>query len=62
MNNTYKITMRSPLLRPGITIETEVSEQYVRTVVATMMEIVRDINNTETNANILTFPIDKRPR
>jgi hypothetical protein len=49
MNNTYKITFQSPLIRPGITIETEVSERYLIPVVETMMSIVREINAKEAN-------------
>lgn len=47
MNNTYKIKIESPLVRPGITIETECSESYVAVVTNTLMEIVRVINGTE---------------
>jgi hypothetical protein len=44
MNNKYKIKIEAPLIRPGITIETECSERYVVKVVNKMMEIVREIN------------------
>jgi len=44
MNNTYRITMTSPLLRPGITIETEVSERYLKSAVEKLLDIIRDIN------------------
>jgi hypothetical protein len=44
MNNKYKITITSPLLRPGIKIETSCSEKYVAVVVAKIMEVVREIN------------------
>ena len=47
MNNTYKITVSSPLLRPGITIETEVSERYVVPVLKQMMEQVREFNSPQ---------------
>lgn len=44
MNNTYKITVESPLVRPGLKLETECSEKYVVAVVAKAMELVREIN------------------
>lgn len=45
MNNTYKVTVESPLLRPGIKIETECSEKYLAAVVAELMNQVRAINS-----------------
>lgn len=44
MNNTYKVTIQSPLIRPGMTIETTVSEKYLVAVVQTLMAKVREIN------------------
>lgn len=44
MNNKYKIKIESPLVRPGLTIETECSEKYVVKVVKKTMDIVREIN------------------
>lgn len=44
MNNKYIIKVEHPLVRPGLTIETEASERYVPDVVGRLMEIVRDIN------------------
>lgn len=44
-NNTYTIEISSPLLRPGITIRTEVSEKYVVAVVQDLIEKIREINN-----------------
>lgn len=44
-NETYTIEVMSPLLRPGITIRTEVSKNYVVETVRDIMEIVRRINN-----------------
>ena len=44
MNNKYKITIESPLLRAGMKIETECSEKYVKLVTYKLMEIVREIN------------------
>ena len=48
MNNTYKITIESPLVRPGIKIETECSEKYLVMVMSKIMELVREINQPET--------------
>lgn len=44
MNNRYKIKIESPLVRPGLTIETECSEKYVVKVINKAMDIVREIN------------------
>ena len=44
MNNKYKIRVAAPLLRPGIVIETEVSERYVVPVLQKIMELVREFN------------------
>lgn len=44
MNNTYKVTVRSPLLRPGLEIETHVSEKYLVAAVAKLLDCVREIN------------------
>lgn len=49
MNNTYKITVTSPLLRPGLTIETECSEKYLVDVINVLMEKIRTINKPSTN-------------
>ena len=47
MNNKYKITLESPLVRAGIKIETECSEKYVVPVTEKLMEIVREINKPD---------------
>jgi hypothetical protein len=44
-NETYSIEVTSPLLRPGITIRTEVSKQYIIEVTRDLLDIVRDINS-----------------
>ena len=44
MNNKYKITIESPLLRAGMKIETECSERYVVKVHNKIMGLVREIN------------------
>ena len=45
MNNKYIIKVKHPLLRAGLTIETEASEKYVVPVAKKVMEIVREINS-----------------
>lgn len=47
MNNKYIIKVEHPLLRPGISIETESSEKYVLAVVTKLLDIVRDINKAQ---------------
>lgn len=47
MNNKYKIKVGHPLVRPGLTIETEASERYVVAVVRTLMDLVREVNGLE---------------
>lgn len=47
MNNTYKITVRSPLLRPGMEIETLVSEKYLVTALVALIAKVREFNESE---------------
>lgn len=44
MNNKVKIVIESPLLRPGIKLSTEVSVKYTVAAVASLMDIVREIN------------------
>lgn len=44
-NETYEIEIKSPLLRPGITIRTFVSQKYVKTTVLSLLDICREINN-----------------
>ena len=47
MNNTYKITVESPLVRAGIKIETECSEKYLVPVSEMLMKLVREINKPD---------------
>ena len=47
MNNKYIIKVGHPLLRPGLTIETEASESYLIKVVSTIMKNIRAINDLE---------------
>ena len=44
MNNTIKIKVASPLLRPGITITTKVSSKYAVEATELLMNLVREIN------------------
>jgi hypothetical protein len=46
MNNRYIIRVESPLLRPGLVIETESSEKYLVEVVKMLLDKVREINVT----------------
>lgn len=45
MNNRHTIRVGHPLLRPGLTIETEASEKYVVEVTNKLMDAVREIND-----------------
>ena len=47
MNNRYIIRVEHPLIRPGLTIETEASEKYVDRVVKKLLELIRKINSEE---------------
>lgn len=47
MNNKYVIKVEHPLVRPGISIETEASEKYVVEVCKKLMEVVRELNKAE---------------
>ena len=44
MNNKYIIRFEHPLVRPGITIVTEVSERYVVAVIQKSLDIIRELN------------------
>jgi len=48
MNNKYKIRITHPLIRPGMTIETESSEKYLIAVTLQLLDLVRAINEAET--------------
>ena len=45
LNNKYIIRIEHPLVRPGLSIETEASENYLAAVVSRLMVIVREIND-----------------
>lgn len=49
-NNTYKVKLESPLIRPGLTIETEVSENYVKETTDKLMNLARQINKNDKNS------------
>jgi hypothetical protein len=48
-NETYKIRINSPLIRPGITIETEVSDKYLVDAVRNLLDKIREINTERSN-------------
>ncbi len=50
MNNRYIITAESPLLQPGLTITTEVSEKYVIAATRTLLTKVRGLNEERETA------------
>ena len=47
MNNKYRIKVGSPLVRPGISIETTVSEKYLVKGLETVMDKVREFNTAD---------------
>jgi len=47
MNNRYKIVVSTPILRPGLTIETEVSGKYLVEAVKITLDKVREINKPQ---------------
>lgn len=48
MNHTFKITVTSPLLRPGLTIETEVSGRYLVHALNDIFDKIREFNTQAT--------------
>ena len=46
-NEAYEVEMGSPLLRPGITIRTKVSEKYLESTVKKLLNKVREINKAQ---------------
>lgn len=46
-NETIKIEIASPLIRPGIKISTKVSKRYANTALSDLMEIVRGFNEKQ---------------
>ncbi len=49
-NETIKIKIKSPLIRPGIEISTEVSKRYANKTLTDLMEIVRNFNKGQNAA------------
>ena len=47
MNNKYKITATTPLLRPGLLVSTEVSARYLVRGLKRLLESVREFNAEE---------------
>lgn len=47
LNNKYTIVIGSPLLRPGLSIETECSESYLAPVIRKLLELIREFNSEE---------------
>jgi hypothetical protein len=45
-NERYTITIQSPLIRPGLTIQTSVSKRYLAQTVRDMLNVVREINRS----------------
>ena len=45
MNNLYTIKVGHPILRPGVSIETEASERYVVKVTNMLLKLAREINH-----------------
>jgi|Deesub1362A_J573_1020465.scaffolds.fasta_scaffold00107_51 hypothetical protein len=50
MNNKYIIRAKHPLLRPGLSIETEASEGYVVWVLNKLLALIREFNEQEEEA------------
>lgn len=44
MNNTHTIRLKSPLVRPGLEIETQVSKRYLAKALAGLLDEVREFN------------------
>jgi hypothetical protein len=49
MNHTVKIKIKSPLLRPGLELETQTSPRYVAQAMINLLQIVREVNDAEQN-------------
>lgn len=48
-NESYRIKVSSPLLRPGLSIETITSQRYLVSTVKHLMDAVREINKSDDN-------------
>jgi hypothetical protein len=49
-NETIKIKIKSPLIRPGIEISAKVSKRYANQALTDLMEIVRGFNEEQNAA------------
>lgn len=47
MNNKYIIRVEHPILRAGLTVETEASERYVVKVLNKILELIREFNKEQ---------------
>ncbi len=47
MNNRYTIRIENPMLRPGLSIQTDVSKRYVEPATRELLELVRSINTKD---------------
>ena len=59
MPNKYVVIAEAPLLRPGLVVETEVSEKYL---VVTMQELVRKIREFNETPEGGFDPISKKKK
>jgi len=46
-NNKYELEIGSPVLRPGLTLKTIVSERYVTSAAKKLMELAKEINEIQ---------------
>jgi hypothetical protein len=46
-NETYEITIKSPLIRPGIEIRTNVSGKYLVKTLKRLLDDIREFNNSQ---------------
>jgi len=46
-NETYRIVVESPLLRPGLRITTSVSQRYLVSTMGELMGYIREFNKQE---------------
>jgi hypothetical protein len=52
MNNSYVLTVGSPLLRAGLTLSTTTSEKYAAEATNRLLELVRKINASQSDAKV----------
>ena len=46
-NEKYKIRVEAPLLRPGLSVETEVSQKYLVPIMYELLDLVRQFNKEQ---------------